>query len=244
MDLGIAGRAALVVAGLDGAWVGPAAEALAGEGVRVMLSSRSGDEPRCRGRGHCGPPGAEVATTAADITDPRTPALLVEATMEAFGSVDIVVANAGGPPPGRALDVDDAQLDAALNANLLSGRPADPGGRAPHAGSGWGRCLLHHLLLGGAAGADAGPLQHRPHRAVGLGEDGGPGPGGRRERDHPQPALPRTPCHRPDEGAGRDGSDGGSGRLRAASSPSCAREQAGFVNGAALVVDGGSTLAL
>ena len=64
--------------------------------------------------------GAEVATRVADIADPEAPADLVEATLEAFGAVDIVIANAGGPPPARALDLDDVQLEAALNANLLS----------------------------------------------------------------------------------------------------------------------------
>ncbi len=137
MDLGIAGRVALVVAGSRG--LGRAsAEALAGEGVRVMLSSRS-EEALAETASVLRATGADVSTCAADIADPRSPALLVDATREAFGTIDIVIANAGGPPPARALDLDDDQLEAALNANLLSAirltRAAVPTMRT----NGWGR---------------------------------------------------------------------------------------------------------
>ncbi len=54
------------------------------------------------------------------MTDPDTPARLVEAAVERFGGLDIVVGNAGGPPPVRALEVDGAALHAAVDANLLS----------------------------------------------------------------------------------------------------------------------------
>ncbi len=52
--------------------------------------------------------GAEVAAVVADVTESRAPARLVEETVERFGGLDILVANAGGPPAGRALEVDDA----------------------------------------------------------------------------------------------------------------------------------------
>src|SRR2546430_13053762 len=45
---------------------------------------------------------------------------LVEETVERFGGLDVLVANAGGPPAGRALEVDDAAMDAAIGANLLT----------------------------------------------------------------------------------------------------------------------------
>lgn len=141
MDLGIKGKAALVVAGSRG--LGRAtAEALAAERVRVMVSARSADElDTVRRSLRSG--GAEVETAVADITDPSAPTALVEATAAAFGGVDIVVANAGGPPPGRALEVDDDALVAALNANLLSAvrlaRQAVPHMRE----NGWGRlCFI------------------------------------------------------------------------------------------------------
>ena len=140
MDLGIAGRVALVTAASKG--LGRAAAlALAQEGAKVAVCARgaaalSATEADLAGL-------TEVLAVQADVTDPASPARLVEATVERFGRLDIVVANAGGPPAGRALEVDDAQLEAALNANLLTSvrlvREAVPHLRL----QGWGRvCLL------------------------------------------------------------------------------------------------------
>ena len=175
----------------------------------------------------------------ADISDPGTPAPLVAATVEVFGTIDIVIANAGGPPPARALDVDD-EYSTALNANLLSAvrltRAAVPFMRKR-----MGTDLLHHLLLGGAADPHSGAVQHGPVRTVGVGEDRGPGPRRRGDRYHPQPVCPGPHAtDRMRELGGRG--HGGSGRLRQLR-PFLLR-QANFINGAALVVDGGLTLAL
>ena len=83
MDLGIKGKAALVVAGSRG--LGRAsAEALASEGARVMVSARSA-EALDAVRSSLRSQGAEVEMAAADITDPSAPAALVEATVAAFG---------------------------------------------------------------------------------------------------------------------------------------------------------------
>ncbi len=241
MDLGIAGRVALVAAGSRG--LGRAsADALAREGTRVMLSARSG-ETLADAATALRSAGADVATTVADITDPDTPALLVAATEEAFGTIDIVVANAGGPPPARALDVDDDQLEAALNANLLSAirltRAAVPTMRA----GGWGRfCYITSysvvqpiptLALSNTArtglwawvktaaqdlavegsGITMNLVCPGPHATDRMRELGGTGPMG-------------------------DPADFGSIVAFLCS------EQANFISGAAVVVDGASTLAL
>ncbi len=85
----------------------------------------------------------------ADVADPATPDRLVAAAMERFGGLDIVVANAGGPPPGRSLDVDDAALGSAIEANMLSpvrlARAALPSMRA----AGWGRlcCISSYSVV-------------------------------------------------------------------------------------------------
>ena len=79
---------------------------------------------------------------AADVTDPGTPVRLVAAAVERFGALDVLVANAGGPPAARALEVTDEQLAAALNANLVTSvrlvREAVPHMRR----AGWGRIVL------------------------------------------------------------------------------------------------------
>src|SRR5688500_1923859 len=113
MDLGIAGRVAIVASSSKGLGRA-AAEALAAEGCKVVMCSRNADELRAA----ADPIGALAVPM--DITEPDAPQRLVEAALAEHGRLDIVVPNAGGPPPGRALDVTDEQLLAAVNANLLA----------------------------------------------------------------------------------------------------------------------------
>ena len=113
MDLGIRDRVAIVAASSKG--LGRAsAEALAAEGCKVVVCSRNAEELRAV----AGPIGALAVPL--DVTEPDAPQRLVDAAMAEFGRLDIVVPNAGGPPPARALDITDEQIDAAVNANLTS----------------------------------------------------------------------------------------------------------------------------
>jgi 3-oxoacyl-[acyl-carrier protein] reductase len=140
VDLGIAGRVALVTAASKG--LGRAsAVALAQEGAKVAICARGADALRQAE--------AELAATTdvlairADVTSPDAPAALVRQTVERFGRLDILVANAGGPPAARALEVDDDAIGRAVEANLLTSvrlvREAVPHLRA----NGWGRiCLI------------------------------------------------------------------------------------------------------
>jgi 3-oxoacyl-[acyl-carrier protein] reductase len=140
VDLGVSGRVALVTAASRGLGRSSAL-ALAREGVKVSICARGEDALRAAEQELAAH--TEVLATVADVTDPSAPAALVEATVERFGSLDILVGNAGGPPPGRALALDDAALRSALNANLLTSvrlvREAVPHMKARH----WGRvCLI------------------------------------------------------------------------------------------------------
>ena len=141
MDLGIAGRVALVTASSKG--LGRAsAEALAAEGASVVITAR-GEEALAATAASIRAAGGEVHAVVADVTAADAPARLVAETVERYGRLDIVVANAGGPPPGKALDVDDAGITAAVEANLLTSvrlaREALPHLRA----GGWGRlCFI------------------------------------------------------------------------------------------------------
>jgi 3-oxoacyl-[acyl-carrier protein] reductase len=140
VDLGIGGRVALVTAASKG--LGRAtAVALAREGAKVAICAR-GAEALADAEAELARY-TEVLAVPADVTGPAEPARLVAATVERFGRLDILVANAGGPPAARSLDVDDAQIEAAVNANLLTSvrlvREAVPSMRA----GGWGRiCLI------------------------------------------------------------------------------------------------------
>jgi 3-oxoacyl-[acyl-carrier protein] reductase len=141
MELGLAGKAALVTASSRGLGRG-AAYALAREGAHVLICGR--DETRLRDAIEGAPPGGgRIEGVAADVTEPGAPARLVDETVSRFGAIDVLVANAGGPPKARALEVEDADLTAALNANLQTSirlaLAAVPHMRA----TGWGRiCFI------------------------------------------------------------------------------------------------------
>ncbi len=140
MDLGISGRVALVTAASKG--LGRAsALALAENGVKVAICARS-EGPLREAEAELSQHG-DVLAVVTDVTDPGAPGRIIEATVERFGRLDILVGNGPGPPPARALDVDDGALEAAINANLLTSvrlvREAVPHMRA----RGWGRiCLI------------------------------------------------------------------------------------------------------
>lgn len=99
MDLGIKGRVAVVCGSSQG--LGRAvAEALADEGARVVVNSRSPEKLAATRRAIADATGAEVEAVAANLTDPEAVTALIEGAEKAFGQVDILVTNTGGPPSG------------------------------------------------------------------------------------------------------------------------------------------------
>jgi len=113
MDLGLTGARALVGGGSRGLG-GAIAEALAGEGARVAVTSRPS-------------PGLEAqadrlggVAVSADLSTADGPASAVSAAVDALGGLDLLVVNSGGPPPGRFEDLDDATWLRAIDGTLLS----------------------------------------------------------------------------------------------------------------------------
>lgn len=101
------GRVALVTGASRG--IGAAvARALAAEGVRLGLGSRSGDNPGIEG----------AVCRPADVRDPDALAALVAATVERFGRLDILVVNAGVGAYGPFLDLPPAQLEEMIDVNV------------------------------------------------------------------------------------------------------------------------------
>jgi 3-oxoacyl-[acyl-carrier protein] reductase len=146
MDLGLAGKVALVTASSRGLGRASAA-ALAAEGTAVVICGRNEESLRLT-EIELARAGADVHGMVADVTEPDAPRRLVAETLERFGRLDVLVANAGGPPPGRALDLSDEQLHGALNNNLLTSirlvQESLPGMRS----AGWGRmCLITSFYI-------------------------------------------------------------------------------------------------
>lgn len=138
MDLGLAGKVALVTAASRGLGFA-SARALVDEGANVAICARGEDSLRAAAQEL----GEDVLAIPADVTEPDAPRRLVQATVDRFGALHVLVANAGGPPKARAIDVDDATLQAAIDANLMTSvrlvRESLPHLRA----AGWGRiCLI------------------------------------------------------------------------------------------------------
>ena len=114
VDLGIDGRGALVTASSKG--LGRAcAEALAAEGAKVFISSR--DEAAIE---RAGKAIGAAGWLAADMSKPTDPAALVQAAVTRLGRLDILVVNAGGPPPGTFQTTPLESWDVAYQLTLMS----------------------------------------------------------------------------------------------------------------------------
>lgn len=116
MDLGIAGKWALVCAASKGLGKG-CAQALVREGVHVVITAR-GDEALQTTAAELRTlnPDVQVRAVAGDITTPQGRA----AALAAAPQVDILVNNAGGPPPGDFRDWDRDAWIRAIDANMLT----------------------------------------------------------------------------------------------------------------------------
>ena len=113
MDLGLRGRTAIVCGASAG--IGLAvAESLADEGANVAMFARRRDllEREAERVG--------ALAVRGDVTSPRDLERLVQRTVDAFGGIDILVNNSGGPPRGGALDFDDDAVEEAVELLLLS----------------------------------------------------------------------------------------------------------------------------
>ena len=115
MDLGIRGKRALVCASSKGLGRG-CAEALAEAGVDLVLNARGAAALEATAAAIRDAHGVAVTAVAADITTEDGRAAVLAAT----GAVDILVTNAGGPPPGVWTDWDREDFIRALDANMLT----------------------------------------------------------------------------------------------------------------------------
>jgi 3-oxoacyl-[acyl-carrier protein] reductase len=113
MDLGLKGRTAIVCGASAG--IGLAiAEALAAEGANVAMFARRRDllEREAERLG--------ALAVRGDVTNPRDLQRLVDRTLAAFGGIDVIVNNSGGPPRGPAVGLTADQVEAAVELLLVS----------------------------------------------------------------------------------------------------------------------------
>ena len=115
MDLGIAGKKALVCAASKGLGKG-CAVALAEEGVELVILARGREALEATAAEIRAKTGAKVTTVACDITTPEGR----KAALAACPSPDILINNAGGPPPGDFREWDREIWIKALDANMLT----------------------------------------------------------------------------------------------------------------------------
>jgi len=119
MDLGLEGKVALITASSRG--LGKAvAMRLAREGAHVAICARGEGTLRAAAREIEAATGRGVLAVPADVTGPDTADRLVAAALDRFGRLDILVLNAGGPPPGEFLDFTADDWEAAAELTLMS----------------------------------------------------------------------------------------------------------------------------
>jgi 3-oxoacyl-[acyl-carrier protein] reductase len=119
MDLGLAGKVALVTAASKG--MGKAcAMGLAAEGAKVVMCARTESDLKTAAEEVRAKTRAEVLAMPADVTKRDDVTALVNRAASTFGGVDILVANAGGPPRGYFEEMTDEQWQGAFEVSLLS----------------------------------------------------------------------------------------------------------------------------
>lgn len=113
MDLGLKGRSALVLGGTAGLGLS-CARVLCDEGARVIINGRDA--------GRAAEAAARIGATSVtgDVSSQAERARIVKAAREAVGDIDILVTNAGGPPPGPADSHDHETWLRALETNMLA----------------------------------------------------------------------------------------------------------------------------
>lgn len=136
MDLGLAGKRALVCAASRGLGRGIAG-ALAAEGVSLVLNARGEEALEQTAAELRKAHGVRVMTVAGDITLEETR----QAVLAVAGEPDILINNAGGPPPGSWRDWSRDDLEGALGANMLTPILLMQACLPAMIGRGWGRVV-------------------------------------------------------------------------------------------------------
>lgn len=119
MDLGLKGLCALVAGSSRG--LGYAlARTLASEGCQVAINSRNEAKITAAASQLSAETGSRVIGLVGDLANPQVPTRLVEQAALAFGGLDLLVTNSGGPPSGKFEALEDNAWQQAVELTLLS----------------------------------------------------------------------------------------------------------------------------
>ncbi len=119
MDLGLKDKRALVAGSSRGLGYATAL-ALAKEGCKVAINGRDEAKIKSAAERLSKETGTQVIGLTGDVGLADVPAKLVQQTAEAFGGLDILVTNAGGPPPGSIDALDDAAWQKGIDISLMA----------------------------------------------------------------------------------------------------------------------------
>lgn len=114
MDLGLDGARALITGGSSGLGLA-VGTAVAGEGARVALAARPSDRLDAAAAGI-----PDAVAVGADLSTRDGPAAAVDGAVAAFGGLDLLLVNSGGPRPGAFAELDDAGWQDAIDSTLHS----------------------------------------------------------------------------------------------------------------------------
>ena len=140
MDLGINGKIALVTAASRGLGRG-CAEQLAAEKCRVAICSRDEVTAKQAAEEISNKTGAEVLGFGADVSKAEDISRLLDNVKQSLGDPEILVTNAGGPPPGTFADTALEEYEKALKLNLMSAVHLIHGVTPAMKTRGWGRVI-------------------------------------------------------------------------------------------------------
>lgn len=119
MDLQLKGKRALVTGASRGLGYATVL-GLAKEGVEVAINSRNPEGLERAAADLSARTGVRTVPLPGDVSDPDLPAQLIQQTVDAFGGLDLLVTNSGGPPAGSFESFDDPAWQSAIDLNLLS----------------------------------------------------------------------------------------------------------------------------
>jgi 3-oxoacyl-[acyl-carrier protein] reductase len=119
MDLRLKNKRALVTGSSRGLGYATAL-ALAKEGCKVAINGRDEAKIKAVAEKLSKESGSQVIGLAGDVSLPDVPAKLIQQAVEAFGGLDILITNAGGPPPGSIDSLDEAAWQKGIDISLMA----------------------------------------------------------------------------------------------------------------------------